>query len=42
MAHAPLMETLAKLYVGACEQTGIEPDVELLGPVGEVFQRLNT
>jgi hypothetical protein len=40
-AYGPLMQSLAKDYLEACRKAGVEPDRELLGPVAEVFQRLN-
>ena len=40
-AHAPLVVTLARDYLEACEKAQIEPDMRLLSPVIEVLQRLN-
>ena len=39
-AHAGLMGFLVKEYLEASEAAGIEPDMELLAPVIQVFQRL--
>ena len=39
-AFAPLMRSLVALYTGQCEKLEREPDAELLGPVEEVFQKL--
>jgi len=41
MAYAQLIGALARDYLTTCQQAGIEPDADLLGPVAEVFQRLN-
>ncbi len=40
-AYAQLMQNLARDYLDTCQQSGIEPDKTLLGPVMEGFQRLS-
>ncbi len=34
------MVPMCQLYIGRCEKLGREPDMELLGPIVEVLQRL--
>lgn len=42
MAFAQWMGVMAQVYLGLCEELETEPDAELLGPIGEAFQRLQS
>lgn len=39
-AFAGLMGAIARDYRGRCEKAAVEPDMALLGPIAEAFQRL--
>lgn len=39
-AFAQLMLSLSRDYIQACEETGSEPDAELLQPIQEEFKEL--
>lgn len=38
--YADLMRAICTGYLRRCEAAGVEPDIELLAPVVEVFDRL--
>jgi len=39
-AFAPWMMTMARNYVKRCQETGSEPDAELLEPIQQVLQQM--
>ncbi|MGD0764155.1 MAG: tetratricopeptide repeat protein [Roseiarcus sp.] len=39
-AYAQRMATIFRNFLARCEESGVEPDAELLGPIAEVFKTL--
>ncbi len=39
-AHARMMQVYVRDYLARCQKIGVEPDVALLTPIAEVFERL--